>query len=65
MSPSVIRSLLTVDVSCFRCNTRPVMKVYENRSMAVLFCESCEHSWVVKPSDIPVSQTTATLSESR
>ena len=51
----------SVDVHCPKCAERPVVKVYENRSMAVLFCESCEHAWTVLPADIPSGFSTMPL----
>ncbi len=46
-------SCRAVHLPCPRCAENPVVKVYENRTMAVLFCEVCEHSWVVRPDEIP------------
>ena len=42
-----------VDLRCPCCTVHPVMKVHENATVAVLFCSSCDHAWVMDLANVP------------
>jgi hypothetical protein len=45
-----------VDLRCPCCAVVPVMKVYENTTVSVLFCGSCERAWTMDPANVPRGQ---------
>lgn len=42
-----------VDLRCPCCAVYPVMKVHETTTVAILFCSSCEHAWVMDSENVP------------
>ena len=42
-----------VDLRCPCCAVYPVTKVHETTNVAVLFCSSCEHTWVMESGNVP------------
>ena len=42
-----------VDLRCPCCAVHPVMKVHDTTTVAVLFCSSCEHAWVMDSGNVP------------
>lgn len=42
-----------VDLRCPCCDVHPVTKVHETTTVAVLFCSSCEHTWVMDSGNVP------------
>jgi hypothetical protein len=38
---------LPVDVMCIKCNTHPVLMVYQRCASSVMFCAECGSVWTV------------------